>query len=64
MLYNSWNLCTSQIIVGSLDSISGKNSDEVIINLYNDGFSTRDIADYLQISHMTVYRKIKRLGLA
>jgi predicted DNA-binding protein YlxM (UPF0122 family) len=40
--------------------IFGKNKSNLIVLLYNDGFSTRDIADYLNISHMSVYRTIKK----
>jgi len=39
---------------------NGKNNKELIIELYNDGFGLRDIANALNVSHMTIYRVIKR----
>jgi len=36
------------------------NRKQIISQLYNDGFGLRDIADTLEISHMTVYRSLRR----
>jgi len=32
---------------------------DLIYSLYSDGFSMRDIANILGISHITVYRKLR-----
>lgn len=41
-------------------NLTAYNNKEIIAQLYDDGISLRDIADTLGISHMTVYRTIKR----
>ena len=41
-----------------------KPTNDALIQLYYAGFSLRDIEKLTGLSHMTVYRRLKKLGVA
>ncbi len=44
----------------SNSNLKKSKNKEIILQLYNDGVSLRDIANILNVSHMTIYRTIKK----